>query len=130
MCAFARAWPPKLAVQLWNKSYRVQSQEALYIPFIVNFSSPGKFTTIKRFSQAGNTSQSLAIRLRSNRKMSEASANNGGQKAMLASQRAKQEAEARGEKPKSRFANLFPLTYKETFSQWVCHFKVENAFNV
>lgn len=39
-------------------------------------------------------------------------------KAMLASQRAKEEAEAKGEKPKSRLA-IFPLSYKDTFSQWV-----------
>ena len=42
-----------------------------------------------------------------------------GGKAVLASQRAKEEAEAKGEKPKSRFANIFPLSYKETFNQWV-----------
>ena len=42
-----------------------------------------------------------------------------GGKPVLASQRTKEEAEARGEKPRSRFANVFPLSYKETFTQWV-----------
>ena len=41
------------------------------------------------------------------------------QQSPLASQRAKQQAEAEGKKT-SRFAGVFPLGYKDTFSQWVC----------
>ena len=42
----------------------------------------------------------------------------GGQKSMLASQRATEDAQKKGENRQSRLAAAFPLGYKEGFSQW------------
>ena len=45
---------------------------------------------------------------------------NRTQQSPLASQRAKEQAKQEGGASRSRFANAFPLGYKDTFAQWVC----------
>lgn len=58
-----------------------------------------------------------------------------GQQAMLASQRAKQNREGQGPSEaanRGRFAQFFPLGYKEGFNQWVWNFNlgIFACFNV
>ena len=100
-----------LSALLRSQSPKTFGTKPWYLAEIIELSPPLQ-RLVRGFSR-------VAIQLRAHSTMASTDETTRGGKPVLASQRAKEEAEARGERPRSRFANVFPLSYKETFSQWV-----------